>query len=112
MTYDEVVRLLRSLSVIDSRLSPVNADDAQARALMWTRMINADITYAEAGAACEEYYRHAQRWALTPGAINDLVAARRSDQRQRSVVRELVAPAAPPTSEYLAAKAALFRGSR
>lgn len=112
MTYDEVVRLLRSLSIIDPRLSPVNADDAHARALMWTRMINADISYAEAGAVCEDYYRHAQRWALTPGGINDLVAARRSDQRQRSVVRELFTAAAPPTSDYLAAKAALFGGPR
>lgn len=112
MTPQEAVRLLRSLSILDPRLSPVNETDAQARAVMWARMINPDITYAEAGAACEEYYRHAQRWALTPGAINDIVAALRSDERQRSVLREIDAPASPPTSEYLAAKAALFGGSK
>lgn len=110
MTLDETVRLLRSLAILDPRLSPINETDAEARAIMWARMINDGITYAEAGRACEEYYRHEQRWSITPGVINDTVAARRADERRRNVVKALAAPTAPPNEAYLAAKAALRGG--
>lgn len=112
MTIDDTIRLLRTLAVLDGRLGAINDTDAKTRAVMWQRMIHDTITLAEAGAVCEAYYAHDQRWPITPGAINDAVMARRADDRRRSVVAQLQAAATPPTPEYLAAKAALFGGAK